>query len=285
MHQVKFSLGKHKLSHNERSTFVIYGFLLKLAFLLKKTKSNVVVFAIDSKASKRKDMYSEYKEKRSQNKTDKQIELDLLAYPQFTEIIDYVIPKIGYRNVFGSDGLEADDIIGKICKTYKKSEIVICSTDHDLYQLLDNNVVIFNLQTDGWFTKVNFHKKYGIEPKMWKRVKAIGGCSSDNIKGVPIPQDDPTKKTRCVAETGALNFIKGKMNPNTQAYKAITSRAGKDVINRNKKLVILPFKNTPDFPIRPDHPKKAGFKKVCKKYGFNSLLTDIHYWTETLKLR
>lgn len=285
LHQVKFSLAKHKLSNKEKPTFVIYGFLLKLSFLLKKTKSNVVVFATDSLSSKRKKMYAEYKEKRSQNKTEQQIALDKLAYPQFDEIINYVIPKLGYRNVFGAEGFEADDVIGRVCKTYKDSEIIICTTDQDMYQLLKNNVAIFDIRINNWFTEKSFKTKFGIEPKMWKRVKAIGGCSSDNVKGVPIPQPDPTKKMRHVAETGALNFIIGKMNPNTQAYKAIVSKAGKQVINRNKKLVILPFKDTPEFPIRPDHPRRSGFIDVCEKYDFKSLLSDMDYWKNTLRLR
>jgi len=285
LHQVKFSLGKHKLSNKEKHTFVIYGFLLKLAFLIKKAKSNVIVFTTDSKASKRKTMYAQYKEKRSKNKTDKQKALDALAYPQFNEIIDYVIPSLGYRNVFGAEGFEADDVIGKICKTYKDSEIVMCTTDQDMYQLLRANVVLFDIRINSWFTHKDFTKKYGIEPKMWKRIKAIGGCVSDNIKGVPIPQPDPKKDVRHVAETGALNFIKGKMGPNTQAYKAITSRAGKDIINRNKKLVILPFKGTPDFPIRPDHPSKSGFIEVCERFGFDSLISDIGYYQTIMRLR
>ncbi len=285
LHTVKFSLAKHKLSYNERPTFVIYGFLLKLGFLLKKTKSHVVVYATDSNTSKRKAMYPRYKEQRKQDKTDEQIALDKISYPQFNKIIDYVIPTLGYRNVFGSEGFEADDIVGKICKTYKHSEIIICSTDQDFYQLLRKNVTMFNIKTNSWFTEKDFIKKYGIEPKMWKRVKAIGGCASDGIKGVPIPQPDPTKKIRHVAETGALNYIKGKMNPGTQAHNAITSRAGKDVINRNKKLVILPFKGTPEFPIRPDHPSLSGFKEVCKRYEFNSLISDIDYYKSILRLR
>lgn len=285
MHTVKFSLGKHKLSNEEEPTFVIYGFLLKLCFLLKKTKSNAVVFATDNKASKRKDMYPEYKEKRKQNRTEQQIKLDNLAFPQFEKIVNYVLPTIGYRNIFGVEGLEADDVIGKICKTYKKSEIIICSTDHDLYQLLDKNVVMFNVKTNSWFTEKDFTDKYGIEPKMWKRIKAIGGCASDSVKGVPIPQLDPTKKQRHVAETGALNYIKGKMGPNTQAFKAIESRAGKDIINRNKKLVILPFKGTPEFPIRTNFPTVRGFLEVCEKYNFKSLISDLEYYKTVLRLR
>jgi len=284
MHTVKFSLGKNRLSHNEKDTFIIYGFLLKLLYMIKKSKTNMILYALDSETSKRKEIYSIYKESR-QKKTQQQIELDQIAYPQFDEIEKFVIPTMGFRNLFEAEGFEADDIIGSICKNNKQDQIIIATSDKDMYQLLTNNVCIFDIRTNTWYTITDFRKEYGIEPKYWKRVKAIGGCSSDNVKGVPIPQDDPTKKQMCVAEKGALNYLLGKTNPNTKAYKAIESREGKDVINRNKKLVIIPFKGTPNFPIRKDKLSEKGLKEVCEKYGFNSILEDFETWKRTFKLR
>ena len=124
-HTTKFALAKTKLSKGEESTFIIYGFFLKLNFLLKKTRANQVVFALDSKTSKRKELYPEYKAKRKQSKTPAQIKLDKLAYPQFTKLTDEILPEIGYRNLFSVDGLEADDIIGSICKQNKNDQIII----------------------------------------------------------------------------------------------------------------------------------------------------------------
>ena len=285
LHSVKFSLGKHRLSHNEKPTFVIYGFLLKLQFLLRKTRANVVVYATDSKTSKRKEIYSTYKEKRTKNKTKEQIALDKIALPQFDEIIDYVVPALGYRNVFGTDGLEADDVIGRICKSYKDDEIIICTSDKDMYQLLNDTVCIIDARKNTYYAEKDFIRDYGIAPKMWKRVKAIGGCSSDEVKGVPIFQPDPTKKQMHVAEKGALNFLKGDMGKTTRAYQSIISKEGIKVIQRNKKLVILPFKGTPNYAIRPDHPKERGLEKVCEKYGFKSILNDMKTWKEVLRLR
>lgn len=640
----------------DESTFIIYGFLFKLNALIHKSKAQIVVCALDSKTSKRKKLYSLYKDNRTEdNKTDDQKRLDALAYPQFDEIVNYVLPTLGCMNMFGEDGFEADDVVGKICKSYPDNQIVICTTDHDLYQLLTPNVCILNAKSDTFFSITDFEKKYGIEPKIWKRVKAIGGCFdkkteiltdrgwvqfpnikksdkvysmdpisrsasyekitnrikyihkgemykikgklidflvtpnhkffgsttqsyptkesryivnfkeiqdivkyknftipltsiwtgtkentfilpeitiqwetdckikgkftstrvfdpididmciwlsflgiyladghvsknrngnigtigisackkrkldffepilnatpwnwckdkkgwrtdnvqlaeylhklgkakdkyiprefldlppeqlqilfaslisgdgciskgrynafgnegiterisyfssskkliddvqeiaiklnhatmiiereggkwninrksgisstnyhlkinksknanimkktitkipfndfvydvttepyhtilirrngivawssncvSDNVKGVPIPQPDPEKKQRHVAETGALNYLKGKTKPTTQAYKAIVSRAGKDVINRNKSLVILPFRGTPEYKIRPDRMKKKGLIRIAEKYGFKTVISDIDFWVKSLKLR
>lgn len=283
-HAVKFSLAKHRLTHKEKPTFLIYGFLLKLNFLLRKTRADIVVHALDSQTSKRKHIYAEYKSNR-QNKTQQMISLDELAYPQFDEIEQYVLPTIGYRNLFEVEGFEADDVIGSVCKKEKGRQIIICTSDQDMYQLLSDDVCIFDIKKNKYYTNSMFEKEYGIEPKMWKRVKAIGGCSSDSVKGVPIPQPDPTKRQQHVAEKGALNFIKGTMNSTTKAYQAITSREGKDVINRNKKLVILPFRGTPEFDLKLDRLSKKGLIEVSEKYGFKSIIKDIESWKRTMKLR
>jgi DNA polymerase-1 len=284
-HTTKFALAKTKLSKGEESTFIIYGFFLKLNFLLKKTRANQVVFALDSKTSKRKELYPEYKAKRKQSKTPAQIKLDKLAYPQFTKLTDEILPEIGYRNLFSVDGLEADDIIGSICKQNKNDQIIIVSSDKDMYQLLTNNVCMISPSTNKYYTISDFRNEYHIEPKIWKRVKSLGGCSSDQISGVPIPPKDKTKRQTHVGEKGALNYLTGKMKPNTKAFKAIESRAGKDVINRNKALVILPFRGTPTFAIRPDRLKYKKFLDICENLGFKSILANPETWKSILKLR
>lgn len=286
MHAVKYSLGKYKLSNNDKPTFVIYGFIMKLQYMIKKIRPNVVVFTTDSDSSIRKKIEPSYKEKRHTNKTKEQEALDALAYPQFAELENYVIPTLGYRNVFGAKGYEADDILAQVCKDYPNCEIIMVTNDKDMYQCLRLNVATFDPKHNKYFTLADFKKKYGIEPKMWKRVKAIGGCNSDEVKGVPIPQDDPDKKQMHVAEKGALNYILGLTKPHTKAHKAIESKEGKQRINRNKKLVILPLRSTPHFKILPDHPKRKGLMEVCKKYNFKSVTSDkvtFNEWCKNLR--
>lgn len=283
-HSIKFGMMNTKLSAKEKPTFLIYGFLLKLNFLMRKTKSNMIVYALDSKHSKRRHIYASYKENR-QNKTQQQIDLDELAYPQFDALEKYVFLEIGYRNIFGVKGFEADDIIASFCKTHKNHQIIICTSDQDLYQLLTNNVCIINTKTNKYYTKTYFENEYGIKPEEWKHVKSIGGCSSDNVKGVPIPQTDITKKQLHVAEKGALNYIKGEMKPTTKAHKAITSFEGQQVVKRNLKLVTLPFNGTPEIKIRPEYLTREGLLNVAKKFEFSSIIKDINSWSHILKLR
>lgn len=273
LHAVKHS-GFKQLRHKDRPTYITFGFLMKLQHLMKNTKANVTVFACDSlrEDSIRKKIYPPYKEKRNtKEKTEKEIEMDAIAFPQFKEVQEDILPKIGYSNIFKTKGLEADDIIGSICKEYTQCEIIIVTTDHDMYQLLTQKICIINPKTMQYFTKKAFTLKYGILPEMWKRVKAIGGCSSDEVKGVPGVQ-----------EKTALKYIKGELPSHYKSFIMIESAEGRRVMNRNKPLVILPFRRTPSYEIRDDRISKMKLHNVASEYGFMSVVTDIEHWNRTL---
>ena len=272
LHAAKYSVGKKRLKHNEKDTFVIFGFLLKFQFLIKKIRPNLVVFATDSKTSKRKDMFAGYKD-RNDNKTDEQKALDELAFPQFSEVIENVLPKIGYRNILNAEGYEADDIIARICMDYKKSGIIIVTNDEDMYQCLSSNVCIFKVSKNKYYTIRDFREEYGIEPHQWKRVKAIGGCKSDTVPGI-----------EGVAEGKAIQYIKGTMPKTGKVYPRIKSFKGKRIIRRNKKLVVLPFKGTPRFRIKRDRLRKEGLVEIAETYGFRSILADLKYWLGVLNI-
>lgn len=273
LHSVKFSLAKQKLSHREKPTFIVFGFLLKLQFLMNKTRPNVVVFATDSLKSKRKKIYPVYKEHRAaHNKTPEQQELDKISYPQFEQVIDYVLPQIGFRNIFKARGYEADDIIAKICKEYQKQEIIIVSRDGDLYQLLEKTTCMLFPQNNTYFSKQNFKRKYKINPKQWKKVKTLAGCNTDGVAGI-----------EGIGEKRAIQYIKGELPKNYKAFKNIESKEGKTIAKRNKKLVVLPFKGTPSFKIKPDHTKKKKLIRIAEEFGFASILADIDSWAKALK--
>jgi len=274
LHHVKHS-GANRLKEKDKPTYIIWGFLLKLQLLMQKTKAHVCAFATDSlpEDSIRKKIYPPYKVKRNtREKTEKELALDAIAWPQFHAVEQEVLPSMGYSNIFMTKGLEADDIIGRICKSYKNCEIIIVTSDQDMYQCLSPQVCILKPKTMSYYTKAMFEKEFGIEPKMWKRVKAIGGCSTDEVKGVPG-----------VAENTALKFVKGELPEHWKSYKAIMSKEGKRVINRNKSLVILPLRRTPDYDVQHDKVSKIKVQGMAKKYGFKSILMDLENWTRILK--
>lgn len=281
LHTIKFSFAKTRLSNEGQSTFLIYGFLMKLKYLLGNTNADVCVFATDEEGSYRKDIFPEYQENRRNKKEDKKIErLNELALPQFDIIKKEVLPTIGFSNIFGAYGFEADDIIAKICKDHIDKEIIIVTTDNDLYQLLSPNVCIFKHWDNIYYTAADFYSEYGIEPKMWKRVKSYGGCLSDGVPGLPIPGSN-----RCIGQGYALKYVKGEMPKHYKAYQAFIAEENKPILRRNKILTILPLIGTPSFEIKPEKRLRKGLIKVSKKYNFQSILTDFETWAKDIKLR
>jgi 5'-3' exonuclease len=148
-----------------------------------------------------------------------------------------------FPNVFCQDGLEADDMIAECCSILSRcrpqSEAVMVTTDKDLFQCLGENPLI------SWYSPTQnkemdcqkFIKEYGIEPKLYAMVKAISGCTSDNVPGVSG-----------VGEITALKYIKNELNKSYKKYKDIQSNI--ELINFNKELVCLPHKSTKPFGIR-----------------------------------
>lgn len=287
LHAAKHSVGKAKLSSNEQYTFVIFGFLFRLRNLVQKTYADRIVFAYDSDSSLRKELiYSEYKSNRNDsNKTEKEKELDAIARPQFA-VVKKIIKYIGYKNTFEVKGFEADDIIASVVKSHKNDEVVVCTSDKDMYQLISPTCMMIKPKDYRWYGLKEFRQEYGIEPLMWKRVKVYGGCSTDSVPGLPIPSEDKTKKIRHIGEGLALSYIKNKINPQSNTYKAFFGPTAKKIVSRNKSLVILPFKGTPEFTLQvDDNLSKERFLQVCREYNFSSILSDIADFSHVLKLK
>ena len=275
LHVVKHS-GVKQIKAKDKSTYILFAYLLKLQYFMQKTRADICVFARDGhpKDSIRSKIFPEYKKKRNEKKekTEEQLALDAITYPQFITVEEEILPGIGFNNIFQEKQLEADDIIGRVCKTYTNCEIIIVTTDQDMYQLLTDTICVLNARSNTYFTKAKFIAKYGIEPKMWKRVKSYGGCSTDEVPGVPG-----------VAEKTAIKYIRGELPSHYKTFKAIESKIGRKLINRNKSLVILPFRGTPEYRIKEDSISKIKLQGVAREFGFNAILNDLERWTRIFK--
>jgi len=257
-HQAKHSLGN--LSFAEKQTGVVFGFLQQILTLARTMESNEFVFVWDSRKSLRMEIFPDYKKARRREKTDEEKELDDLAYKQFLEIREDLIPSLGFSNNFMIDGFEGDDVIASIVHDNPGEQFAIISTDEDLYQLLSDNVYMYSTRKKKSYTHLNLWKDFRITPKEWADVKAIGGCSSDGVPGVPG-----------VGEITACKYLTRKLNLNSKVYRAI--RENKKLIDFNKRLVRLPFENTPIVRLEPFNKLDFFmFKTICGQYGFRSFL-------------
>jgi DNA polymerase-1 len=262
------------LSFEDKKVGILFGYLKQVLSIANKFDTNKFIFAWDSKESKRKELFPEYKANRHYDKTPEEEELDAIAYSQFDTIRKEVIPTIGFKNNFMVKGYEADDIIASITKRYNAEEFLIVSSDNDLLQLLSDHVKIYNIKTKTSYNEAQMIKDYNISHVLWPKVKAIAGCNSDAIPGV-----------RGVGEKTAIKYLNDQLKPESSSYQEIENFIKYGDYKRNIQLVTLPYRKLDFMIYKQKETSYKGMYSICEKYGFQSLLKKetLQQWVKNLK--
>ena len=266
-HRAKYTTGA--LSFGENATGVIYGFLKSLIGFQRLFNTSNFVFCWDSNTSKRREIYPEYKANRKDKEyTDEEIEFDKAFRKQIKKLRTTYLPMIGFKNVFIQRGYESDDIMASVALQLSQcgNEAIIITSDHDLYQCISANVSCYNPQTNKIMTLQGFKKQYGIESYEWVLVKAIAGCTSDNIEGI-----------KGVGEKTAIKYLKTQLKTTDKRYCDISCSDGKAIFERNFPLVKLPMKGTQRFKLKRDKLSEQGWHQVVKLLGMKSIREKIPF--------
>lgn len=268
-HRARFAMKGTDLSVDGVKTEVILNFLRGINLFAYFLQANEFIFAWDSRKYFRKEVYPNYKSGRK-DKTPEDREFDEITMPQFQEIRMKVLPEMGFRNNFIQTGMEADDIIAIITQTYQ-FEFTIISRDQDLYQLLNDRVVMYDPVSKKFISHQTVFQEYGIEAEKWWKVKSLAGCKTDSVEGI-----------KGIGETTAIKYLVEKLSRKSSAYRKIED--GTDITDRNRNLVKLPFEGTECPKLLPDQLSLENFIKVFEKYNFQSFLADIEDWKNNLRL-
>ena len=256
----------HSIGHLETEdipTGVMFGFFHQLRSICSSTfvGSNRVCIFFDSKKSHREKVYPPYKRKRRKDRSDEDKKKISLMWDQM-EILRKAMPAMGF-SVYRQTGLESDDLIAMAAQSLKGPDKkgVIITSDQDLFQCITNAVHWFDPQREAYFAPWRFKTAKGISPGRWGEVKALAGCSSDNVQGI-----------HRVGEETAIKYILGTLPKHHETFKRIESEEGIEVEIRNRALVMLPHAKTkPVKLVKPKyHPKE--FFAFCRRYGITSFL-------------
>lgn len=165
---------------------VIPRLINNISRILQNISPDIVFVCSDSGINKRaKAIYADYKANRGKAKTltDEEREIDNLNY--LCEFIQSY--PFGFLSIKDT---EADMLI-KCTIDYLQNidenvEFIIASMDSDFYQLISNNISVYNwkeiITLDNWNDKIKSDNN--IMPYDYALCKSIVGDSSDNIKGV-----------------------------------------------------------------------------------------------------
>lgn len=126
-----------------------------------------------------------YKESRYQNRSDEDhAKFQNVLLPQMQDI-EHILPSLGARNLRITE-TEGDDLIGIASDILSvDGDVVIVSSDRDLYQLLNDRVALYDPIKKKFFRKGDFETKFGIPPDRYPEIKSLMGDDHDDIPGVP----------------------------------------------------------------------------------------------------
>lgn len=257
-----------------------YGFLSTLQKLRDQFQPDRIAFCFDGDGpSKRKEIYPDYKG----NRIKAGPELDnvrSMVCQEIKELRDKHLPALGWRNVFHADGFEADDLVaslvyapqdgGKVIPQLWREvcgpKFIIVSADKDLYQLLDDDRVrMWEPSRNRMLDAELFRNEWGIDPARWVNVKAIAGCSSDNIPGVGGVGEKTAAK--CLGWYKEKGLVPARIKT---ARDKIADNG--ELIKFNLRLVGLPYEGTPQFKLRSDEATGGKWLKWCEANQMSSLL-------------
>lgn len=251
-----YSIGD--LSYDGVATGILYSVLHDISSLTDRFGTDRIAFCFDNGRPLRCDIYPEYKASR-QKKAEQNPELAKAkgsVQQQLKMLETDYLPAIGFNNVFSQKGFEADDQVAAVVYqlTHDGHRAIVVGSDHDLLQLIDYKVRVWNPVKSLLITKKIFRRQYGIGPAQWSLVKSVAGCATDGIKGI-----------EGVGEKTAIKWIQGILDVNSKARYAIVQ--GTDIIERNWKLVHLPFAGVQKIELQEDSVTRSKIEAVTKRLG------------------
>ncbi len=258
------------LVYKQYRTGILYGVLTTILSIYEKFPAKEVHIAWDSlEFNLRKIFDSEYKSNRIYNEERLKLVEDITSQ---IPLLRHGSQLIGIYN-WEFPGFEADDIMHILAHLDKEKRSVIVTTDGDLLQSISKSVSIYDQRKKIEIGLKEFQEKYKIQPKDWALVKAIGGCSSDNVKGI-----------KGVSSDTALKFVRGEEIRDHQ-FEKIGSDKGIATIAHCLTLVKLPYRVVVDdyeevllvfgksFLSRKSSTVDLdAFIMFCRRYGMQSFL-------------
>ena len=158
-------------------TGMLTGFMNFISGIGRDFKTDYLVFALDSKGKTfRSDIYEEYKSHRPEAPEDLKAQLPVA--------IDF-IEKMGFMTA-SEIGYEADDIIASLAHDGVANglKIRIVSHDKDLYQLINDDICMFDPMKKKVISSEECFTKYGVYPHQFTDYQSLLGDSADNVPGV-----------------------------------------------------------------------------------------------------
>ncbi len=260
-----------KLSTREGfPTNAIYGFLSTLRKIINEIEPEYLCVAMDAGGKTvRHETYEKYKADRRPMPDDLQIQI-----PWIRRILSaYRIPFIEIQ------GFEADDIIGSIAEKFRKQgfEIIIATTDKDLFQIVRDGIKIYNPAKDIYLDEKGIEEFFGVKPSQVVDVLSLWGDSIDNIPGVPGIGEKGAKEL--IKEFGSIDNLLANLENVKEKYRELIKTNFESLIMSRELVKVktdLEIESQPsDFKMKDGDVNEL--RKIFEELQFSSFLKELNF--------
>src|SRR3990167_725479 len=250
-----------------RPVQAVYGFVRMVKKIMDTFDPHKFVLVWDSKGkTERHEIFPAYKETRQAPPSDLFEQKELIN--EFADLIEL--------HQIALPGIEADDIIYSLAKDASQASenVIVISSDKDLYQMIDDNVHIFDPFKNTIVNQEDFEADKGFPVNKLSFYYALLGDSSDNIPGV-----------RGIGKKGAVELVQNFDNLQN-LYDNIDKvekprlksalEANKDNAFLSEQLFKLRYHklDIPELGFMFDKNKWSNAQSLFKQLNFRSLIQD-----------
>lgn len=194
------------------------------------------------------------------------------------ETLRELLDSLGIKSIY-PNRMEADDVISWLVDKLPGKKVII-TVDKDLYQLIDENTMVFNPIQKVAVTNANFEiYTKGVSKKNFLDYKAIVGDNSDNLKGL-----------HKVGHKRALNLL-DKFNSSEKKWEGILNEENYQIYSHNIQMMDLSlgWKYYDDEEEAYQKQMKEGmppcnsksFYDRCQELDLSSIMKNKDKWTNT----
>ena len=259
-------------------TWGIFGAINVVASLIRKYEPSHVLIAFDKgRSAKRLAIDPEYKANRKRNENKPQSPVnDAFSQdfkPQLATFMHLCL-KNGLPFMQLQD-VEADDIIATAALSFENifDSIVIVSADHDLHQLIRDNITVIKPSIsyrdieEEIYDVATVMAEWGVEPWRLPEIWSLMGDKGDNVKG--IPGIGPKKATKLISEHGDLNTVLNLDDPKISEHVDTVLKAKRLIeLGVDEDLPFPPLGNLQFNPIAYGDKEAKDLEKLLDLLGF-----------------
>ncbi len=248
-------------------TNALFGFTRDLIFL-RSLRPDYLVCAFDlPEPTFRSELYPAYKANRDAMPNDLALQLPLIR----RALDALAIPVVAHPRY------EADDVIATIARaaSAKGLDVLMCSSDKDCRQLIDDRVRLYSLRKREPFGRDELLADWGVRPEQVVDLQALVGDSVDNVPGVPGIGIKTAAKL--LQEFGTLEGVLANIDKVPGAKKQEALRAAGPTLALSRQLVRL----ADDVPVKMDWDAWRlapidldRFLALCHECGLHSLASQ-----------